>query len=303
MDKIFQKFCDVYPHYKLNTYFKKKIFYIIFSVLKFFLKGPFILNFKKFKFYAYPQKKNYSRSLLTKINLHDEGEINFLNNNIDEDSVFIDCGANQGFYSIPVSGHHPECKIYAFEPSKQEMFLLKENIKLNKFTNITLSEDAVADKDGVLIFKDDNLELNSTKGGFILDDDKIISSEKTTTINAITLDTFVKNLEIDKKKKILIKIDLEGYDFNAIYGSKNIINSYKSIILFEFSKMAIKNKVYNYEDFQNFCSDNQLLILDINLNIISLSDLHRKLEKLEKKFDVLGNFLIIKKENLNIIKS
>ena len=78
----------------------------------------------------------------------------------------------------------------------------------------------------------------------------------------------------------MIKIDLEGFDFNAIYGSKNIINSYKSIILFEFSKMAIKNKVYNYEDFQNFCSDNQLLILDINLNIISLSDLHRKLEKL-----------------------
>ena len=43
------------------------------------------------------KKKNYSRSLLTKINLHDEGEINFLNKNIDKDSIFIDCGANQDF--------------------------------------------------------------------------------------------------------------------------------------------------------------------------------------------------------------
>ena len=79
MDNFFQKICNIYPHYTLNTKIKKKIFYLVFCILKFFLKGPFILNFEKFKYYAYPQKKNYSRSLLTKINLHDEGEINFLN--------------------------------------------------------------------------------------------------------------------------------------------------------------------------------------------------------------------------------
>ena len=302
MNKIFQKFCDLYPHYKLNTYFKKKIFYLIFSVFKIFLSGPFQLNFKKFKFFAYPQKKNYSRSLLTKINLHDEGEINFFNNNIDSESIFIDCGANQGFYSIPIAGNHPECKIYAFEPSYQEMHLLEENIKLNNFNNITPLKLAIAEKEGSFKFKDDNIESHSTKGGFIIDEKNDNTLEKISIIKATTLDKFIDDLKVNKNKKIFIKIDLEGYDFNAIYGCKNIINEYKTIILFEFSKMAIQNKIYNFEEFEKFLLNNNLIILDINLNSISLLDLNRKLEKLEKKFDVLGNFLIIKKDNLNIIK-
>ena len=44
-----------------------------------------------------------------------------------------------------------------------------------------------------------------------------------------------------------IKIDLEGYDFNAVYGSKNLLNNYFTIILFEFSKIALKNEIYSKE--------------------------------------------------------
>ena len=113
MDKIFQKICDLYPHYKINTKIKKKIFYIIFTLFKLFLSGPIKLNFGKFFFYSYPQRKNYSRSLLSKVNLHDEREINFFIKNIDDNSVFIDCGANQGFYTIPIAASNKNCKIIA----------------------------------------------------------------------------------------------------------------------------------------------------------------------------------------------
>ena len=300
MDNFFQKLCNFFPHYRLNTKIKKKLFYLIFSLLKLFLNGPFILNFEKFKFYAYPQKKNYSRSLLTKINLHDEGEINLLNKNIDKDSIFIDCGANQGFYTIPIAGHNLETKIYAFEPSPQEMILLKENIKLNNFNNIETLNNAIAEKEGKFNFKDDNLDSHSTKGGFIVDDNQIIST--TSVIEATTLNKFVNNLKVSDEKKLFIKIDLEGYDFNAIYGCDEIINKFFVLILFEFSKMGINSKIYKIEEFQNFLRINDLIILDINLNEISLSDLHSKLDKLEKKYDVLGNFLLIKKENKNFLK-
>ena len=300
MDNFFQKICDIYPHYSLDTKIKKKMFYFFFSLFKFFLKGPFALNFKKFKFYAYPQKKNYSRSLLTKINLHDEGEINFLNKNIDKDSIFIDCGANQGFYSIPIAGCNLETKIYAFEPSPQEMFLLKENIKLNGFKNIETLNKAITEKEGKFNFKDDNQYSHSTKGGFIVDDNQISST--TTIIEATSLNKFVNNLKFSDEKKIFIKIDLEGYDFNAIYGCDEIINKFYVLILFEFSKMATNSKIYKFEDFQYFLEKNNLIILDINLNEISLLDLHNNLNKLKKKYDVLGNFLLIKRENKNLLK-
>jgi len=61
---------------------------------------------------------------------------------------------------------------------------------------------------------------------------------------------------IDKNKKIFIKIDLEGYDFNAIYGSKNLLNNYFTIILFEFSKIAVKNEIYSKENFDKFLIEN-----------------------------------------------
>ena len=300
MDNFFQKLCNFFPHYRLDTKIKKKLFYLIFSLLKLFLNGPFILNFEKFKFNAYPQKKNYSRSLLTKINLHDEGEINLLNKNIDKDSIFIDCGANQGFYTIPIAGHNLETKIYAFEPSPQEMILLKENIKLNNFNNIETLNNAIAEKEGKFNFKDDNLDSHSTKGGFIVDDNQVIST--TSVIEATTLNKFVNNLKVSDEKKLFIKIDLEGYDFNAIYGCNEIINKFFVLILFEFSNMGINSKIYKLEEFQNFLRINDLIILDINLNEISLLDLHSKLDKLEKKYDVLGNFLLIKKKNKNFLK-
>ena len=300
MDYFFQKFCNFYPHYKLNTKFKKKLFYLIFSLTKLFLKGPFILNFDKFKFFAYPQKKNYSRSFLTKINLHDESEIELLNKNIDKNSIFIDCGANQGFYSIPISGHNPNVKVYAFEPSEQEMFLLKENIKLNNFDNIETLNFAIAEKEGEFYFKNDNINKYSTKGGYIIDDDKIKST--TSIVKAITLDKFIKNLKISENKKIFIKIDLEGYDINAIYGSDFIINNFFVLILFEFSRMCIQNKIYKFKEFENFLIKNDLIILDITLNQISLIDLHNRIDKLDKRYDVLGNFIIIKRKNLSILK-
>ena len=300
MDYFFQKFCNFYPHHKLNTKFKKKLFYLIFSLTKLFLKGPFILNFDKFKFFAYPQKKNYSRSFLTKINLHDESEIELLNKNIDKNSIFIDCGANQGFYSIPISGYNPNVKVYAFEPSEQEMFLLKENIKLNNFYNIETLKVAIAEKEGEFYFKNDNINEHSTKGGFIVDDDE--NKSTSSIVKAITLNKFVSDLKISENKRIFIKIDLEGYDINAIYGSDTIINNFFVLILFEFSRMSIKNKIYKFKEFENFLKKNDLIILDIGLNQISLIDLHNKIDQLDERYDVLGNFLIIKRENLSLLK-
>ena len=208
--------------------------------------------------------------------------------------------SKSGFYSIPIAACNLETKIYAFEPSPQEMFLLKENIKLNEFKNIDTFNKAIAEKEGKFNFKDDNLYSHSTKGGFIVDDNQITSP--TTIIEATSLNKFVNNLKLSDEKKIFIKIDLEGYDFNAIYGCDEIINKFYALILFEFSKMAISSKIYKFEDFQYFLEENNLIILDINFNEISLLDLHNNLNKLKKKYDVLGNFLLIKKENKNLLK-
>lgn len=297
MDKIFQKFCNFYPHYNIKTKFDKKIFYLVFVLFKFFLKGPFKLSFDNFYFYAYPQRKNYSRSLLKKVELHDEREINFFIKNIDNQSIFFDCGANQGFYTIPVAASNKNCKIIAFEPSIQEMEYLNQNISLNNLKNIEISYLGIGDKEGYFKFKNDNLEENSTKGGLIVDDDNEKGGFK--IIKVTTLDNFVKDRkkDISSDSKIFIKIDLEGYDINAIYGSKNIINNYFTVILVEFSKWAVDSPIYSKSDFGNFLKENKLIILDIYGKQLSLNNLHSMLDNLKGNHKVCGNFIIVK-ENL-----
>ena len=297
MDKIFQKICDLYPHYKINTKIKKKIFYIIFTLFKSFIIGPIKLNFGKFFFYSYPQRKNYSRSLLSKVTLHDEREINFFIKNIDDKSVFIDCGANQGFYTIPIAASNRNCKIIAFEPSIQEMEYLNQNILLNNIKNIETSYLGIGDKEGSFKFKNDNLEKNSTKGGLIIEDDNETNEIK--MIDVTTLDKFIndRKLDITSDTKLFIKIDLEGYDINAVYGSKNIIKNYFSVFLVEFSKMAVASEIYSKNEFNNFLKENELSILDIYGKNLTLDNIHSMLDNLKGNHQVCGNFIVVK-ENL-----
>ena len=62
MDKIFQKICDLYPHYKINTKFKKKIFNVVFKIFKSFLRGPIKLNFGNF-FFLHTHKEKTTADL------------------------------------------------------------------------------------------------------------------------------------------------------------------------------------------------------------------------------------------------
>ena len=300
MDKIFQKICDLYPHYKINTKIKKKIFYIIFTLFKSFIIGPIKLNFGKFFFYSYPQRKNYSRSLLSKVTLHDEREISFFIKNIDDKSIFIDCGANQGFYTIPIASSNRNCKIIAFEPSIQEMEYLNQNILLNNIKNIETSYLGIGDKEGSFKFKNDNLEKNSTKGGLIVENENEKNEIK--MIDVTTLDKFIDNhkLDITSDTKLFIKIDLEGYDINAVYGSKEIIKNYFTVLLVEFSKMAVDSEIYSKSDFDNFLKENDLCILDTSGNELTLDNIHSMLDNLKGNHQVCGNFIVVKE---NLIKN
>ena len=64
----------------------------------------------------------------------------------------------------------------------------------------------------------------------------------------------------------------------------------------------VKKEIKKTKEFNNFLKKNDLAILDIDLNEISLLDLHNKIDKLEKKYDVLGNFLLIKRKNKTFLK-
>ena len=90
-------------------------------------------------------------------------------------------------------------------------------------------------------------------------------------------------------------MDLEGYEFQALQGFKKNIIKHKPVILFEFSRMLVSNKLFSKSAFNLFLEEISYEIKDYNSNIYTIDQLIEKLENKDKKLEVLGDFLLIYK--------
>jgi FkbM family methyltransferase len=299
-DYIFQKFCNVYPHHVVKkNLFNKKIFYFIFSIFKFFLKKPVILNFKSYKFLAFPQKLDYSRFLLTRGDLPDPGELDFIKKIIrNKKALFIDCGSNYGSYSIPIATFNKNCDVYAFDASRSVKKTFFSNLKLNNLKNIKYHNLAIGQENKIVVFHEDiyNNIISSTGSGFVVN--KIHNKNVDYKIKMVRLDNFFNSASLRKYELVFIKIDLEGHDIKAVYGSLNIIKKIKTIIMFEFSKMIYTNDFLE-KNFINFLNKNDLIITDLSLALLTLQQLRNRLSALNNSHQTCGNYLIF---NKNLIK-
>jgi FkbM family methyltransferase len=297
IDYIFQKFCNIFPHYIVRkNFFYKKIFYIFFCIFKFFLKKPVILNFNDYKFLAFPQKFDYSRFLLTRGDLPDPGELDFIKKTIkNKKSLFIDCGSNYGSYSIPIATFNKNCDVHAFDASRSVKKTFFRNLKLNNLKNIKYHNLAIGDENKTVIFHEDiyNNIISSTGSGFVVNK---INNNLDYKIKMVRLDNFFDLANLKKYELVFIKIDLEGHDIKAIYGSLNIIKRIKTVVMFEFSKM-IYNSNFVEKNFVKFLNKNNLVITDLNLELLTLRELKNRLTKLDNSHQTCGNYLLFKKTN------
>jgi FkbM family methyltransferase len=307
-DYLFQKFCNIFPHYVVRkNIFYKKIFYLFFSIFKFFLIKPVVLNFNDYKFLAFPQKLDYSRFLLTRGDLPDPVELDLIKNTIkNKKSLFIDCGSNYGSYSIPIATFNKNCDVHAFDASRSVKKTFFRNLKLNNLKNIKYHNLAIGEEYKTVIFHEDiyNNIISSTGSGFVVN--KINNTNLDYKIKMIRLDIFFDLANLKKYELVFIKIDLEGHDIKAIYGSLNIIKNIKTVIMFEFSKMIYTNDFVE-KDFINFLDKNNLIITDLNLELLTLQKLKKRLNELDNSHQTCGNYLLfnknlIKKELSNNIK-
>ena len=160
--------------------------------------------------------------------------------------TFIDCGCNYGAYSIPIAKKFPGINVYAFDASKKALIKLLKNIKLNEINNIKYFNYGIGEKSGYKNFND-NLDDFNNSGSF-----KFSNDTRGNKVQLFSLDELVDKKEIIIKKNLVIKLDIEGYEFFALKGMKNIINKCNVIIFFEVSKMMLESDRYLEKNFDNF---------------------------------------------------
>jgi FkbM family methyltransferase len=138
--------------------------------------------------------------------------------------VFVDVGANIGLMSVFAARLVGDAgKVFAFEPHPETCGILDENIRLNGCSNIEVSRMAIGSKPGharIYIRRDANRGEASLIQPETLDRSPE-TSEEGLEIELTTLDAFFA----DKVPAHMIKLDIEGYELEAMEGARGLLTS------------------------------------------------------------------------------
>jgi FkbM family methyltransferase len=153
----------------------------------------------------------------------------------DRYDIVIEIGANIGVYSVFFDqlSKRPNSrlkKIVSFEPSQEAYRRLIANLTVNGARNVTAFAAAVGTKSGIQSFYEPKGHL--ANGTFNRHFAQIISSD-IATVPVMVLDA--KDLEFffESNKKVLLKIDAEGYEAEILAALVSIIRNYKPDIIVE----------------------------------------------------------------------
>jgi FkbM family methyltransferase len=291
INKSFEKIIFLFkPHLFKRNIFKLyfyKIFYLIFKKIT---TSPILINFGEFKMFAYNNNKDLSKFMLKNLNVWDGFQVERINNIFkNKKSLFIDCGCSFGSYSVPIAKlNSADSKVIAIDASSVAIRRLKENIFLNDINNIEIYNLAIGKEEGYANFNED-LNLLPNSGSFRFD-----SSGKKLRIT--TLDIILEQQSLDSFEVIFVKMDLEGYEFDGLLGFKKNIVKYKPIILFEFSRMLLKNTTFSENTFNLFLKETSYEIKDYDNNIYSIEQLVKEMNSKNEKYEVLADFLLVSKK-------
>lgn len=139
--------------------------------------------------------------------------------------IIYDIGANIGYYSLIASkALKHKGKVYAIEPLPSNIIYLKKNIEINKDSNIEILELAVSNRRGIFSFSNSNNNVANTLNL----ESPVFKENNCIQVKTITLDELV--FSENKEVPDLIKLDIEGSEFDALIGSEKILKNYHPVI-------------------------------------------------------------------------
>jgi FkbM family methyltransferase len=133
--------------------------------------------------------------------------------------VFIDCGANFGYWSILVSGKalgaHPAL---AIEASSQVWEILRENCALNE-NRFEVVYTAISDTNGIPV---QMVAPRGHAGARIRSGDA--RDPDVPWVLTSTLDEIIQNHFGESPQRLVVKLDVEGQEINAFKGASQVLN-------------------------------------------------------------------------------
>jgi len=135
---------------------------------------------------------------------------------------FIDIGACWGIYSLRLAKKFNDLKIKSVEPIKKNVNRIRDSIHKNSLTNIEVYHTAVGDKNGTILLGSNN----DWSPNYKINEENIEVTEQS---QIQTLDGLFNLAD----QTIVMKIDVEGFEFEALKGAKKILKENKCYLQIE----------------------------------------------------------------------
>lgn len=146
--------------------------------------------------------------------------INFVDSRLSSCRCFLDIGANVGSFTLLAKGY-PNTQFISFEPVKKTFNILKQNIELNDITNVILVNKGLSNIKQTLKI---HIPSHSLGGSSVIKPSEEHTEE---TCEFDILDDYI-DFHVD-----LIKIDVEGHEYNVLEGGLNLIKKHHPLLLIE----------------------------------------------------------------------
>ena len=211
----------------ITKFFNFKYFYNLNKIFTLFVSKKKIIKIKlnSDTYFSFLLKDPYyNRLIYPKFKY--EPEIEYLLQKLKNISfTFIDAGANFGYWSILLSSKHfNKKKVIAIEPLKSNFSYLKKNF-LDNNNRFKILNIGVGDKKKYSKIYYEN--ENSNVGASIY---KV--GNRINIFEMIKIDTIDNILSSNRKKRYVIKLDVEGNEINAIKGARRTLNK-DCLIIYE----------------------------------------------------------------------
>lgn len=177
-------------------------------------------------------------------------EFAFISSYLKPGMMFVDIGANEGFFSMFASRRvGTSGSVVAFEPSSRELKRLRANVLLNGASNIAIQTCALSDANGTAELRicEYGHEGQNTLGDFA----HAVVQAGTQQVELKTLDGYFEENAHDRLD--FIKMDVEGAEQKVLHGARNTLERFKPVILLELNDRALQ--------FQGACCESVVSLL------------------------------------------
>ena len=223
-------------------------YYTKFKIEKIQKKQEFSVITHGCKMDVNPNDEGLSTELLV-FGHHEPHTTSFVSKYIVKDMVCIDVGANIGYYSTLYSKNvEYNGKVISIEPSPINFEFLKKNLEKQKMDNFICYNIAAGEKEGQVKFC---LDSRANKCFIITGKEQLPPNYEIINVPIRTIDKIVTDEKLEKID--FIKIDVEGYEWQAIQGAIESIKNFKPTIQIEihFPKIGLTKTLEIFKFFEN----------------------------------------------------